>query len=116
VTTYTTAQVRNLTLQHLGVLPSGETPNAADAELAEAAIETVHAQLDGLNLLNWPCCAVPSWAVFPVSFLAANELTDAFGSSAEQMTRIQAKAAAGLIEIRQQTTVSNSGTTPAVYY
>jgi hypothetical protein len=116
MTTYTTAEVRNLALQHLGVLPSGETPSAADAEVTEAALESIHARLDGLNLLNWPCCAVPSWVLFPLSYLVANELTDVFGSSTEQMTRIQSHAATGLIEIRQQTTIPNSGTTRATYF
>jgi hypothetical protein len=116
VTTYTTAQVRNLVLSHLGVLPSGETPSAADAEVTELAIDAVHARLDGLGLLNWPCCAVPGAVVIGVSYLAAQDLVDVFGSSTEQVQRIMTGAARGLTEIRQQTTVGSPGTTPAVYY
>jgi len=116
VTSYTTAQVRNLVLSHLGVLPTGETPAAADAETAEAAIESVHARLDGLGLLNWPCCAVPSSVLFAVSYLAANELLDIYGNSDTQVARIKDGAMRGLTEIRQQTAVANSGTTPALYY
>lgn len=114
--TYTTAEVRNLVLQHLGVLPPGETANAADAEVAEAAVDSVQERLDGLGLLNWPCCAVPSTVVFAVSYLAAQELTDIFGSSSEQVQRIVGAAQRGMVEIRQQTTVANAGSTPAVYF
>jgi hypothetical protein len=100
----------------LGVLPEGESPTAASAELAETALDSVHARLEGLNLLNWPPCEVPGSVLFAVSYLAANELVDVFGSSAEQMTRISAGAERGLIEIRQQTTNHHHGTTTAVYY
>jgi hypothetical protein len=116
MTTYSTAQVRNLALQHLGVLPSGETPSAADAELAEDAVESVHARLDGLGLLNWPVCAIPSAVYFALSYLAAFELVDAFGVSVEHRTRIEAGAARGEIEIRQQTASGMAGTTRATYF
>lgn len=114
--TYSTAQVRNLVLSHLGVLATGETPSAADAEVAEDAIDSVHARLDAQNLLNWPVCAVPSPVLFAVSYLAARDLVDVFGSSSEQMARISAGAERGMLDIRQYTTVAHAGTTSAVYY
>lgn len=113
---YSTAEVRNLTLQHLGILPEGETPSAANAEVAEMAIDSVHARLETEGLLAWPVCHVPGAVLFAVSYLAALELTDLFGSSADQVQRIMAGAERGMIDIRKHSTVANSGRTRALYY
>jgi hypothetical protein len=114
--TYTTAQVRNLALIHLGVLPTGETPSAADAELAEIALDAVHEELEGLGLLNWPVCEVPSNVVLAVASLTASKLVNAFGLGDAQAARYAADGAAAMTQIHQQTTVGHSGTTRAVYY
>lgn len=114
--TFTTAELRNLALQEIGVLPEGETPSAASAELAEIALEVVHAQLDGLELLNWPPCAVPAAVALPVVRLAARELVEPFGLSSERAARLIGGAERAMVEIRQQTAVGHSGTVKAVYY
>lgn len=114
--TYTTAEVRNLALIHLGILPTGETPSAADAELTEIALDAVHEELEGLGLLNWPVCAVPSNIVLAVAALTASKLINSFGLSSEQAQRYLADGAAALVQIRQQTSVGNSGRTRALYY
>jgi hypothetical protein len=114
--TYTEAQVRNLALTHLGVLPDGETPNASNAELTEIALDAVNEELEGLGLLNWPCCAVPSNVVLAVVSLTASKLVNSFGLSDQMAARINADGAAALIQIRQQTAVGMAGTTKAKYY
>lgn len=114
--TYDTAQVRNLALIHLGVLPTGETPSAADAELAEIALDAVHEELEGLGLLCWPVCEVPSNVVLAVAALTASKLVNSFGLSSDQAARYAADGMAALTQIRQQTSVGNSGRTRAVYY
>ena len=114
--TYDTAQVRDLALIHLGVLPTGETPSAADAELAEIAIDAVHEELEGLGLLNWPVCAVPSNVVLAVVALVASKLVNSFGLGDGQAARYAADGQAAMTQIHQQTTIGNSGRTRALYY
>lgn len=114
--TYTEQEVARLVLHLLQVLPEGETPPAASAELAESAVDSVHARLDGEGLLNWPCCAVPSSVVFAVAYLAAMELVEVFGVSTELAARISGGAERGSVDIRRQTTLGASGVTRAVYY
>jgi hypothetical protein len=114
--TYTEAQVRNLALTHMGILPDGETPSASNAELTETALDAVTEELEGLGLLNWPCCAVPSNVVLAVAALTASKLINSFGMSDGQAQRLMADGAAAMVQIRQQTTVGMSGTTKAKFY
>jgi hypothetical protein len=116
--TYTTAEMRNFVLREIGVLPEGETPSAAHAEVAEQALDAVHNRLDGQGLLNWPPSAVPSAIFRSVVRLAAAELINEFGLSDTQVARLAAGAAAGEREIRQQVSVgwTDRDTVKAKYY
>lgn len=59
----TLADLRNATLEKMGIVAAGETANADDATTVERIITDKHAELEDLSLVYWPTSAIPN-AVF----------------------------------------------------
>lgn len=58
-------------LQNLGVVGDGQTPDAADIQIAEQKLDSVHAQLLALRKLRWTWNDVPVYAEEPYVMMGA---------------------------------------------
>jgi hypothetical protein len=105
---YTTAQLRTLTLQELGVLAAGETPSADDAQLTDAALVRLHSRLEGKGLttkagVSWTIATVPDYAGESYAFMAAAILAGRYGLPADRRAELMALSVEAEREIRRQT-------------
>ena len=76
---WTAAQLRNAALTKLGIIGQGETAQAGDAALVDAAWVSLHPQLRKEGLAPFTSSAIPEWAQQPVSKRLAGEVAEDFG-------------------------------------
>ena len=100
--TLTKAQLRNRVLQHLGVLGSGQTARADDADVVDEAIDAAHARLRKPGLVPFATSAVPEWAQVPLRDYVAGDVAQLFGYGAERIGEFKAGQRAGEAELARQ--------------
>ncbi len=89
----TVAELRDKVLQKLEVLAVGETAEAADAELVEGFISTVHANFLAKAKIYWPSDNTPDEAVDSMVWIIADKCKTEFGKANDQEITIQAQLA-----------------------
>lgn len=87
----TKAEIRDRALRKLGVLATGQTPDANAASLATTAYDEIHAELSSLGLAVWAATAdCPEKLSEHVANLIAYRLVNDFSVSSERYQRIVA--------------------------
>jgi hypothetical protein len=102
MTTYTLAQLRNRTLQKLGVLAGSETADADDAALVEQAANNLHAMLEKEVWLSWTTSAIPDTIFEPLATVTAALVCGEFGVSDSRRNELLVLADVGMGQIRVQ--------------
>lgn len=98
----TKAEVRNYTLQELGVLQLGQSAQSQDATEIETAYDEVYADLKSEGLAVWASTgSVPAKLVPHMVALVAYSRANTYGISNDRYMRIAAKAGTAKSEIRR---------------
>ena len=84
----TKATLRNNVLEHLGVLASGETANAADSATVEAMIDGVHAEMVTQEVAFWETSAIPDEVKLPLRDIVAKRAAKTFGATPNEAEEI----------------------------
>jgi len=91
----TKAELRNRVLQHLGVLGSGQSAQAADAALVDEAIDAAHSTLSKQALVPFAISAVPEWAQVPLRDYVAGDVAQSFGYTGARFVELKSGQSAG---------------------
>jgi hypothetical protein len=77
--TWTSEELREEILLHLGVKPAGQSASAEDAETVDNAITSCIAMLRGLGLAPFPADEIPEWAWLAMRDYVSGYVGQSFG-------------------------------------
>jgi len=98
--TWTSIELRNRVLEHLGVKQSAQSANAEDAKVVDEAINSAHDRLRKLQLVPFDLSAIPTWAQVPLRDYVAGDVARSFGFG----DTLKPGQAAAELELRRQLT------------
>lgn len=98
----TRTDIRNRVLKKLRVLAAGESADADDAAVVDAAVAEKHEQLINRGLVAWDVDSVPPYAVGPFVTIVAAECCDEFGVPEGRTVRLVAQGQLAEQELAKQ--------------
>ena len=96
-------EIADRALEALGVKAATQDATAEDAARALESVTTVYSQLHKEGVAPFAISAVPDWAQSALIHLAALDLVPTFNSPDSRVTKIQAMAMKGRIDLATQT-------------
>ena len=110
------AQIRELSLQELGVSATGTTTQAKVAADLDSAYVNIYAMLDRLDITTWDFDEdIPDEFVIPVVALVAGSKKNAYSIPNDRYQRIAAEESTAILRIKEMQ-ASNVYSTPEAEY
>lgn len=93
----TLTQLKTAVLQEIGVLATGEAPNASDADVMQEKYEALYEMLLTEGLVSWTVTdEIPDYAALPVKLMVAYLCCDPFGVPPAKTVELKRKGALNL--------------------